>query len=125
MTDKEKIRAEIERRMKGKCPIVCSYIIYEDILNFIDSMQEEPAPKIFEDMLNAKTPAESLGISAEEHEKIVDACLYGKEPELIDEDDLPTKKDYRERYKRIAESEEFKKNHDGMSIGDTVTVEGE
>lgn len=42
MTDKEKIRAEIERRMKGKCPIVCSYIIYEDILNFIDSMQEEP-----------------------------------------------------------------------------------
>ena len=27
----KKIRAEIERRMKGHCPIICSYIIYEDI----------------------------------------------------------------------------------------------
>ncbi len=53
------------------------------------SKKEEPAPKIFEDMLNAKTPAESLGISAEEHDKIIDLCLYGKEPEMVDIDDLP------------------------------------
>ena len=55
----------------------------------VKALQEEPAPKIFEDMLNAKTPAESLGISAEEHEKIIDLCLYGKEPEMVDIDDLP------------------------------------
>ena len=35
----------------------------------------------------------------------------------------PVSKDYRERYRRIAESEEFRKNHDGMSIGDIVPVE--
>lgn len=37
----------------------------------------------------------------------------------------PVSKDYRERYKRIAESEQFKKTHEGMSIGDIVPVEGE
>ena len=63
--------------------------LYCDEVCPIDSLQEEPAPKIFEDMLNAKTPAESLGISAEEHEKIIDLCLYGKELEMVDIDDLP------------------------------------
>ena len=66
-----------------------AYNILCNLDAYIDSLQEEPAPKIFEDMLNAKTPAESLGISAEEHEKIIDLCLYGKEPEMVDIDDLP------------------------------------
>jgi hypothetical protein len=59
MTDNriEKIRAEIIRRMKGKCPIVCSYIIYEDILNFIDSMQEEPTTSVWHDA--SETPVAS------------------------------------------------------------------
>jgi len=60
-----------------------------DALLFIDSLQEEPAPKILEDMLNAKTAAESLGISQEEHDRIVDELIYGKEPELVDDGDLP------------------------------------
>ena len=60
----------------------------------------------------------------EEPNDVVDKYLYGKEPELVDEDDLPTKKDYRERYKRIAESEAFKKTHEGMSIGEVIPVDG-
>jgi hypothetical protein len=35
------------------------------------------------------------------------------------------KKDFRERYKRIAKSESFKKAHEGISIGDIVPIEGE
>ena len=54
--------------------------------------REPVAPKILEDMLNAKTAAESLGISQEEHDRIVDELIYGKEPELVDVDDLPPKK---------------------------------
>ena len=59
----------------------------------VKALREEPAPKIFEDMLNAKTPAESLGISQEEHDKIIDLCLYGSEVELVDVDDLPNKEE--------------------------------
>ena len=60
----------------------------------IHEWREEPiAPKVLEDMLNAKTAAESLGISQEEHDRIVDELIYGKEPELVDVDDLPNKKE--------------------------------
>lgn len=34
-----------------------------------------------------------------------------------------TKKNFRERYKRIAQSEWFKKTHSGMSIGEIMTIE--
>ena len=81
MTDKvQKIREEVEKlRIKNTESFDC-----------IDSMQEEPvAPKLLKDMLNAKTAAESLGISQEEHDRIVDECIYGKEPELVDFDNLP------------------------------------
>lgn len=37
-------------------------------------------PKVFEDMLNAKTAVESLGISSEEYDRIVDECIFGEEP---------------------------------------------
>ena len=37
----------------------------------------------------------------------------------------PVSKDYRERYKRIAQSEEFKKTYEGMSVGEIMHVEGE
>ena len=85
MKDKiQKIRKEV-KKLHGN-PYYMMAV--KDVLEILD-MQEEPAPKIFEDMLNAKTPAESLGISAEEHEKIIDLCLYGKEPEMVDIDDLP------------------------------------
>ena len=89
---------------KQSCPVntqveaICNNKIYayKEILSFIDtlaSLQEEPAPKILEDMLNAKTAAESLGISQEEHDKIIDLCLYGSEVELVDVDDLPNKEE--------------------------------
>lgn len=102
MTDKEKIRKEVERLMteliqekeKGFGSDIDDACILElqNVLTYIDSLQEEPvAPKVLEDMLNAKTAAESLGISQEEHDKIVDELIYGKEPELVDVDDLPNK----------------------------------
>ena len=37
----------------------------------------------------------------------------------------PVNKNYRERYKRIAQSEEFKKTYEGMSVGEIMHVEGE
>ena len=51
----------------------------DNILRYIDSLQEEPALKIFESMLNAKTPAESLGISEEEYAKIEDKFFKEQE----------------------------------------------
>lgn len=34
-----------------------------------------------------------------------------------------TKKNFRERYKKIAQSEWFKKTHSGMSIGEIMTID--
>ena len=90
MTDKvQKIREEV-KKLHGN-PYYMMAV--KDVLAIIDSLQEEPAPKILEDMLNAKTAAESLGISQEEHDKIIDLCLYGSEVELVDVDDLPNKEE--------------------------------
>lgn len=36
---------------------------------------------------------------------------------------FPTKKSFRERYKRIARSEWFRKTHLGMSVGEIMTIE--
>ena len=73
-----------------------------DTLNFIDSMQKEPEshkPKItlgeatgkFKELLdNMKdSAAKDLGLSEEDYNKAIDECLYGKEPELVDDGDLP------------------------------------
>ena len=82
MTEKEKIRAEIIRRMKGKCPIVCSYIIYEDILNFIDSMQEEPTiPDIVDEhyweMLGEEPVSEDLEEAAKNYMRSQNPPIWG------------------------------------------------
>ena len=100
MTDKEKFRKEVEKLKSNLIHGACSSQVametrckeeaYNEVLDILDSLQEEPvATKVLGDMFNAKTAAESLGISQEEHDKIVDECLYGKEPELVDVDDLP------------------------------------
>lgn len=36
---------------------------------------------------------------------------------------FPTKKNFRERYKKIAKSEWFRKTHSGMSAGEIMTIE--
>ena len=78
------------------------------ILQVIDSLQEEPKECMYskanytnDDRLtlckdckelckyNQKTAAESLGISQEVYDEIVDKCLYGSEVELVDDGDLP------------------------------------
>ena len=122
MTDKvQKIREEVER-MHNLLPVMDGDNIsvnYADRIcttleMYIDSLQEEPVPKIFKDMLNAKTPVESLGISAEEHDKIIDLCLYGKEPEMVDIDDLPKEEpisnDLKEASRNYADKEKFRKD---------------
>ena len=100
MTDKvQKIREEVERLksqlLRGACSSQvametrCKEEAYNEVLGILDIMQEEPAPKILEDILNAKPPAESLGISQEEYEEIIDKCLFDAEPEIVDTEDLP------------------------------------
>ena len=56
----------------------------------VKALQEEPTGNPFGSThAEFRTAVESLGISQEEHDRIVDECIYGKEPELVDADDLP------------------------------------
>jgi len=56
----------------------------------IKALQEEPTGNTLGSThAEFRTAVESLGISQEEHDRIVDECIYGKEPELVDADDLP------------------------------------
>lgn len=119
MTDKvQKIRNEVEKLksnlMYGACSSQvametrCKEEAYNEVLSIMDSMQEEPKECMYStanftnaDRLtlckdceelckyNQKTAAESLGISQEVYDEIVDKCLYGSEVELVDDGDLP------------------------------------
>ena len=103
VTDKEKIHKEVEIVVNRRLNLLNGDYFdlnkevdgfTNEIMDIIDSIQEKPvASKVLEDMLNAKTAAESLGISQEEHDRIVDELIYGKEPELVDVDDLPNKEE--------------------------------
>lgn len=60
----------------------------DDYIKAVSAMvQKRMKPKIKKEF--NKLAAESLGISQEEHDRIVDELIYGKEPELVDVDDLP------------------------------------
>jgi len=101
MTDKEKIREDVSKLIipESECNGMSlmekgRQYAYREVLGIIDSTSEEPAaPKVLVDMLNAKTASESLDISQEEHDRICDELIYGKEPELVDVDDLPNKEE--------------------------------
>jgi hypothetical protein len=107
MTDKvQKIRKEVER-----IQLYTQSDVLKQILDYIDKVQKEPASEkkcmyaqpnytngdrlvLCKDCnelckYNQKTAAESLGISQEVYDKIVDECIYGKEPEMVDVDDSP------------------------------------
>ena len=70
----QKIREEVVRLksqlLRGACSSQiaietrCKEEAYDEVLTLLDSMQEE-------------------------HDRMVDQCIYGKEPELVDVDDLP------------------------------------
>lgn len=85
-----------------------AYHILCNLNAYIDSLQEEPKKCMYStanytngDRLtlcknckelcryNQKTAAESLGISQEAYDEIVDKCLYGSEVELVNNGDLP------------------------------------
>lgn len=54
MTDKEKIRVEIERRLKGLSDgCVGQRFAYQTLLSFIDSLQEEPVSEELEEEIDA------------------------------------------------------------------------
>ena len=110
MTDKELIKkwlkvklAELYEESQCEVPEISQEIIkgkmisIKESLSFIDSMQKEyvnydKLNTMLDDALAKETKEslnERLGISQEEHDRIVDECIYGKEPELVDADDLP------------------------------------
>ena len=96
MTDKEKIRQEIERR-REKYRTSRDFIdairctICTEILSFIDSLPEEKEPireyvssedstlgKLLKEMKDF-SPQEDLGISNEEYNDVVNELIFGKE----------------------------------------------
>ena len=101
MVDKvQKIREEVKKLksklMYGACSSQiametrCKEEAYNEVLALLDSLQEEPTGNpLGSTHAEFRTAVESLGISQEEHDRIVDECIYGKEPELVDADDLP------------------------------------
>ena len=108
MTEKvQKIREEIailkSNLIHGACASQiametrCKEEAYNEVLAILDTTQEEPINydklnTMLDDALAKETKEslnERLGISQKEYGKIVDGCIYGKEPELVYADDLP------------------------------------
>ena len=85
MTDKEIIRKMIKKQAEHyRC--VCKHSEANallDLLSIIDSMQE-PVPEVVNEPIMVDA-AESLGISQEEYEKIVDECIFGKKEHVSDD----------------------------------------
>ncbi len=138
-----KVRAEIERRRNrhSKAKRIESALEDNAILSFIDSMQEESKVCMYStanytnaDRLtlckdceelckyNQKTAAESLGISQEAYDEIVDKCLYGSEVELVDDGDLPKEESVSEDLE--TEIERVRKHHFINDDFDKVELDG-
>lgn len=85
MTDKEIIRKMIKEQAEHyRC--VCKHSEANallDLLSIIDSMQK-PVPEVVNEPIMVDA-AESLGLSQEEYEKIVDECIFGKEEPVSEE----------------------------------------
>ena len=89
-----------------------AYHILCNLDAYIDSMQEEPKECMYSKDHYTDKDRKVLCDGCEEE------CKYAQKEESVS-------KDYRERYKRIAQSEAFKKTHEGMSIGEVIPIEGE
>lgn len=107
MTDKvQKIREAVEKMKSNLIYGACSSQVametrckeeaYNEVLAILDTMQEEPTIQ-----------------------KIVDEHFW----EMLDEE--PVSKDYRERYKKIAQSDAFQRAYANKSLGEVMSVEGE
>jgi hypothetical protein len=141
MSDKEFIQQEIERRIELLEPLECEYNngsidAYKGILRFINSLPEEPKkqPKykvgdtikgpcnnIFQvkEVLDKQYVLHSENGDALNSIEIVDANSCIVEEHSCD------KKDYRERYKRIAQTEQFKSSYCDKSLGKEEPIEVE
>ena len=132
MTDKvQKIRNEVEKLksqlLRGACSSQiametrCKEEAYNEVLAILDTMQEEPVNR---------TPAdvESAMQEVEEKARVFTEAHQGEDADTIlaqMRGEEPVSKDYRERYKRITQSEQFKKSYEGMSVGEAMPIEGE
>ena len=131
MTDKvQKIKEWISKQQDGLMDVngnfeypehEGAYHILCNLDTYIDSMQEEPVNR---------TPAdvESAMQEVEEKARVFTEAHQGEDTDTIlaqMRDEEPVSKDYRERYKRITQSEQFKKSYEGMSVGEVMPIEGE
>jgi hypothetical protein len=155
MTDKEKFRKEVEKLKSSLIHGACSSQIametrckeeaYNEVLAILDTIQEEPVRKVWHYanehpeiekpiLLRKVNGVVELSICHDENfypeigemwayiEDLLNLSNVEKTVKNLKE---PVSKNYRERYKRIAQSEKFKKTYEGMSVGEIMHVEGE
>lgn len=111
--DKKSFRAKIEELksnlVRGSCASQvametrCKEEAYNEVLALLDEMPDE-------------------GVDYKRLNSMLDDALSKETEESWNE--RLDKKDYRARYKRIARSEQFKRSHEGMSIGEVIHIEG-
>jgi hypothetical protein len=151
----QKIREEVEKLksqlFRGACSsqiameTICKEEAYNDVLAILDTMQEEPVSKVWHYanehpeiekpiLLRKVNGVVELSIC---HDKnfypeigemwayIEDLLNLSNVEKTVKNLKEPVSKNYRERYKRIAQSEKFKKTYEGMSVGEIMHVEGE
>ena len=122
MTDKELIKQEIERlkQINGFLPIdnheICDayrargyQLACDDIFQFIDSLPEESESG---DRINECPHWEKYWGCETSPMNNCDSCPHAKWVEVKEE-----KKNYNERYKRFAQTEQFKKSYCDKSLG--------
>ena len=112
--DKESFRARIEELksnlVRGACASQvametrCKEEAYNEVLALLDEVPDE-------------------GVDYKKLNSMLDDALSKETEESWNE--RLDKKDYRARYKRIAQSEQFKRSHENMSIGEVIHIEGE
>ena len=155
MTDKEKFRKEVEKLKSSLIHGACSSQIametrckeeaYNEVLAILDTMQEEPVSKVWHYanehpeiekpiLLRKVNGVVELSICHDENFYPEIGEMWAYIEDLLNLSNVestvknlkePVSKNYRERYKRIAQSEKFKKTYEGMSVGEIMHVEGE
>ena len=73
--------------------------------------------------VNAFAQESTEDISADSCIPVQTELNYTETPGTDKTYSFSTKKNFRDRYKRIAQSEWFKKTHSGMSIGEIIAIE--
>jgi len=151
----QKIRENIEKLksqlLRGACSSQiametrCKEEAYNEVLAILDTIQEEPVRKVWHYanehpeiekpiLLRKVNGVVELSICHDENFYPEIGEMWAYIEDLLNLSNVestvknlkePVSKNYRERYKRIAQSEKFKKTYEGMSVGEIMHVEGE